>query len=45
MIFYIEKEIINFLEVQKILKKYSKSKNLQILEIDNYKNLFDKKIS
>lgn len=45
MIFYIEKEIINSEQVQKILKKFSKSKNLQILEINNYKNLFDKKIS
>ena len=45
MIFYIEKEIIDSSQVQKILKKFSKSKNLQILEIDNYKNLFDKKIS
>ena len=42
MIFYIEKEIINHPNNQKILKKFPKA---EILEIDNYKNLFDKKIS
>ena len=41
MIFYIEKEIINSPEISRILKKFPKA---QTLEIDNYKNLFDKKI-
>jgi len=42
MIFYIEKEIKNSPQVKKILKKFPKA---QTLEIDNYKNIFDKKIS
>ena len=42
MIFYIEKKAKNLPQVKKILEKFPKAK---ILEIDNYKNLFDKKIS
>ena len=42
MIFYIEKKIKNHPQVQKILKKFPKA---EILEIDHYKNIFDKKIT
>lgn len=42
MIFYIEKKILDHPNTKKILEKNPKA---EILEIDNYKNLFDKKIS
>lgn len=42
MIIYLEKKYKNNRIAKKIISKY---KNPQILEIDNYKNIFDKKLS
>jgi len=42
MIIYIEKQAKNYKQTKKILKKFS---NAKILWIDNYKNIFDKKIA
>jgi len=42
MIIYIEKQAKNYEQTKKVLEKFSKA---QILWIDNYKNIFDKKIA
>jgi spore photoproduct lyase len=39
MIIYLEKNAKKYIVTQKILEKF---KDLQIIEIDNYKNIFDK---
>jgi hypothetical protein len=42
MIIYIEKQALEYKQTQIILEKF---KNANIIWIDNYKNIFDKKFS
>jgi hypothetical protein len=41
MLIYLEKKAKSYPQTQKILRKFP---NAQILEIDHYKNIFDKNI-
>jgi hypothetical protein len=42
MIIYIEKQASEYKQTKKILEKFS---NANIIWIDNYKNIFDKKVA